>query len=304
MEKKNVLTNFTGIALMGATLAFSPVLIDDVSANAGPGAPTGETSSGESNSSNGSSSNVEVTVEDQESNSNSSESSGALLSQGDQGDAVVDLQTKLQKAGYSLAVDGSYGPETQEKIVAFQLNQGWSGDGIFGNPTSNALDAAVASSNGNNNSNGNSDGGSVQEDTDSAEPIQISTGNDSGNANSGDAVATAESLVGSPYVAGGTTPSGFDSSGFINYVFNQQGKSLNRTHAGMWANDGQHVDSPSVGDVVFFENTYKSGVSHSGIYIGNNQMIHAGTPETGVEITTPSAWEYYWADRYIGAKRF
>ena len=72
----------------------------------------------------------------------------------------------------------------------------------------------------------------------------------------------------------------------------------------MWANDGQHVDSPSVGDVVFFENTYKSGVSHSGIYLGNNQMIHAGTPETGVEVTTPSAWEYYWADKYIGAKRF
>src|SRR5699024_6535418 len=303
MEKKNILTNFTGIALMGATLAFSPVLIDDVSANAGSGAPTGETSSEESNSSNGSSSNVEVTVEDQESSSSNSESSGALLSQGDQGDAVAELQTKLQKAGYSLAVDGSYGPETQEKIVAFQLNQGWSGDGIFGNPTTNALDAAVASSNGDNNSNGNRDGERVQEDTDtaersknrnnnknetkdgnsyqeekdSAEQIQITTGNDSGNANSGDAVATAESLVGSPYVAGGTTPSGFDSSGFINYVFNQQGKSLNRTHAGMWANDGQHVDSPSVGDVVFFDNTYKSGVSHSGIYIGNNQMIHAGT---------------------------
>src|SRR5699024_8195229 len=194
MEKKNVLTNFTGIALMGATLAFSPVLIDDVSANAGPGAPTGETSSGESNSSNGSSSNVEVTVEDQESNSSNSESSGALLSQGDQGDAVAELQTKLQKVGVNLDVDGSFGPITQPRAIDFHLAQGWSRDCIFGNPTSDASDAEVASSSGNNSSNVDSDGGSFQEDAESAEARQICTRNDSGNANSGVAVATAESL--------------------------------------------------------------------------------------------------------------
>src|SRR5699024_9949322 len=280
MEKKNVLTNFTGIALMGATLAFSPVLIDDVSANAGAGAPQGETSSGESNSSSGSNSSSNGNV-NKESSSSNSESSGALLSEGDQGDAVTDLQTKLQKVGYNLNVDGIYGPITQEKVVAFQLDQGWSGDGEFGNPTSNALDAAAANANENSSENNSNDGNNSNEsesnESDSnngndsnesesneedievtVDPTPISTGNDSGNANSGDAVATAQNLVGSPYVAGGTTPDGFDSSGFINYVFNQQGKSLNRTHEGMWANDGQHVDSPSVGDVVFFEGTYKS----------------------------------------------
>ena len=62
------------------------------------------------------------------------------------------------------------------------------------------------------------------------------------------------------------------------------------------------VDSPSPGDVVFFENTYKGGISHSGIYIGNNLMIHAGTEKTGVEIASLNIG--YWKERYIGAKSF
>src|SRR5699024_10183922 len=80
------------------------------------------------------------------------------------------------------------------------------------------------------------------------------------------------------------------------------GVSLDRTHASMWANNGKHVDSPNVGDVVFFENTYKNGVSHSGIYLGDNQLVHAGTSNTGVEVTTMSY--DYWQSRYIGAKTF
>src|SRR5690625_294659 len=128
------------------------------------------------------------------------------------------------------------------------------------------------------------------------EPTQASSSNNS------DVVSVANSLVGSAYVPAGTTPAGFDSSGFINYAFDQVGVSLSRTHAGMWANNGTHVDSPSVGDVVFFEGTYKDGVSHSGIYLGNDQMVHAGTEQTGVEVTTMSY--DYWQSRYIGAKSF
>src|SRR5690625_5993807 len=94
----------------------------------------------------------------------------------------------------------------------------------------------------------------------------------------------AQSLVGTPYTFGGTTPTAFDSSGFVNYVFAQEGIDLNRTHAEMWQKDGVEVDRPRVGDVVFFENTYKTGDSHSAIYIGNNQMIHADTEQSGVEI--------------------
>lgn len=129
----------------------------------------------------------------------------------------------------------------------------------------------------------------------------------SNSGNSGDSdeiIDTAKSLEGTPYVWGGATPSGFDSSGFINYVFEQNDVSLSRTHDGMWANDGEEVSNPEPGDVVFFEGTYKSGISHSGIYLGNDQMIHAGTEETGVEVVSPESWNHYWADHYAGAKRF
>src|SRR5699024_3928765 len=84
---------------------------------------------------------------------------------------------------------------------------------------------------------------------------------------------------------GGTTPSGFDSSGFVNYVFQQHGVDLNRTHADMWENNGTHEDNPQPGDVVFFEGTYKDGVSHRGIYHRNGQMIHASTEATGDDQT-------------------
>lgn len=216
-----------------------------------------------------------------------------IIAQGAQGAEVTDLQRKLQNHGYNLNVDGVYGADTQKSVIAFQNAQGWNADGIVDAPTLNALNhSSGAASNTTNHA------------AQSAQPVQTAAVNTANTANNGSTVAIAKSLVGSPYVFGGTTPSGFDSSGFINYVFSKQGIQLNRTHAGMWANDGVHVGAPAVGDVVFFADTYKSGVSHSGIYIGNNQMIHAGTESTGVEITSPSEWDYYWSKHYIGAKRF
>src|SRR5699024_7113485 len=111
----------------------------------------------------------------------------------------------------------------------------------------------------------------------------------------------AQSLVGTPYVFGGDDPNtGLDSSGFINAVFSD--KDTSRTHAGMWSNDGTKVSDPQPGDVVFFEGTYKDGVSHSGVYIGDGQIVHAGTVATGVEVASTEIG--YWSDRYIGAKRF
>ncbi|MDG5471561.1 LysM peptidoglycan-binding domain-containing protein [Jeotgalibacillus sp. ET6] len=116
----------------------------------------------------------------------------------------------------------------------------------------------------------------------------------------GSVVDIAMAQMGVPYAWGGTTPSGFDCSGFIYYVYKQAGFDISRTNA-----EGQHarsyeVSSPSIGDLVFFENTYKSGISHVGVYIGNNQFIHAN--DGGVQITSLS--NSYWNSKFESFKRF
>lgn len=106
--------------------------------------------------------------------------------------------------------------------------------------------------------------------------------------------------LGTPYVWGGTTPSGFDCSGFTRYVYKQLGYTLSRT-AGQQLGNGYAVSSLQPGDLVFFDNTYatSAAASHVGIYIGNNQFVHAASG--GVKVTSLS--DSYYASRYIGARR-
>ncbi|WP_341201948.1 LysM peptidoglycan-binding domain-containing protein [Planomicrobium okeanokoites] len=115
----------------------------------------------------------------------------------------------------------------------------------------------------------------------------------------GKIVETAKSLVGTPYVWGGSTASGFDCSGFIYYVYNQAGIKIPRTSTTGYDARSYDISSPQVGDLVFFENTYRAGISHMGIYIGNNQFIHAGGDK--VQITSLS--NSYWSKHFSGYKR-
>ena len=86
-------------------------------------------------------------------------------------------------------------------------------------------------------------------------------------------IGKAQQYLGMPYVWGSASPSngGFDCSGFISYIYGVGRQDV----AGYW-NSVSKVSSPQPGDLVFFQGTYKAGPSHIGIYVGNDQMIHAG----------------------------
>lgn len=113
-------------------------------------------------------------------------------------------------------------------------------------------------------------------------------------------ITSAKKLIGIPYVWGGSTLSGFDCSGFVYYVANQAGMEIGRYSAEGFYDRTYYVDTPKPGDIVFFENTYKKGISHLGIYLGNNQFIHAN--DDGVMISNLQG-AYYQA-HFESFKRF
>ena len=108
----------------------------------------------------------------------------------------------------------------------------------------------------------------------------------------------AQKYVGTPYVWGGSTPeTGFDCSGYVCWVYNQNGYNVGRTTAnGLWQKS-QHISEAEAkpGDLVFFKGTYDTpGMSHTGIYLGNGMMVSAGDPIKYANIHS-SYWEKHLA---------
>lgn len=113
-------------------------------------------------------------------------------------------------------------------------------------------------------------------------------------------ISLAKDQLGVPYVWGGTTPKGFDCSGFIYYTLKSEGLISSRTNVSGYWSQATKISNPQAGDLVFFQNTYKKGASHIGIYLENGRFIHAG--DSGVQISSVSS--SYWKSHFLGYGTF
>jgi cell wall-associated NlpC family hydrolase len=125
------------------------------------------------------------------------------------------------------------------------------------------------------------------------------------SAAAGNVAGYAAQFVGARYVWGGTGPTAFDCSGFTRYVYQQYGLDLPHSSAGQYStNYGTMIANPAdlrPGDIVFFANTYKRGISHVGIYAGGGDVVQAMSPKLGVGIASLNGG--YWAQHYYGGIR-
>ncbi|MBI3812028.1 MAG: C40 family peptidase [Nitrospirae bacterium] len=115
-------------------------------------------------------------------------------------------------------------------------------------------------------------------------------------------IRTAHSLLGTPYKYGGTTPEGFDCSGFVNYVYRKAaGVALPReTHDLVRAGRPVLVAELRPADLVYFKIEHQKPL-HVGIYLGEGKFIHS--PSTRGKINIQRLDQEYWRDRYLGARR-
>lgn len=122
-------------------------------------------------------------------------------------------------------------------------------------------------------------------------------------------VELALSYLGTPYRYGGMSPKGFDCSGFTLYIFKQFGFELSHSATSQWYNSGEEVAREDLqpGDLVLFCDPAASNgkaCSHVGIYIGDNEFVHAASGRrSGRKVIVSSLSETYWDTYYKGAKR-
>ena len=217
------------------------------------------------------------------------------LQQGSHGRDVLLLQQKLQSIGYALsAADGIFGQETKAAVLAFQKEQKIKVTGIVNNATWRALKNAPPRK--------KPVWGIEMEPPVSSKNSLLAPNNQPilEKSKVPSLIATAKSYIGVPYKFGGTTPSGFDCSGFLQFVFSKHGMNIPRLadeqyQLGLRTNS---ISQLVPGDLVFFT-TYTSGVSHCGIYLGSGKFIHASSSK-GIRIDELAS--EYWKPRYVGGK--
>ena len=224
-----------------------------------------------------------------------------ILKLNSQGHDVVVLQQNLVRLNYGISkISGNYDKETQEAVKSFQKKNKLAVTGIVNRETWWAIKGGKSPISTTRPKYKPSDpiiNDNLQWDNLSSVPYGTEFLSKK-EVNS--IIATAKNHMGVPYVWGGNTPNeGFDCSGYLEYVFAQNGIRIPRT-ADVQYNLGRLV-KPSqleVGDLVFFT-TYEPGASHCGIYLGNGNFIHASTTR-GVGIDNLD--NAYWSARYYGGK--
>lgn len=193
---------------------------------------------------------------------------------GDRHDTIKAAQQKLHDRGYKVVAHGVLDSKTEEALRLFQKKQHLPVTGVLDDESYQAL---------------------------TGHETRTITAVDKGlSAKVEKLLSEAHKYRGVPYSFGGSTPSGFDCSGYVRYVYSAIGIDLPRS-ADVQYGIGKKVEKKHLrpGDLVFFE-TYEEGVSHSGIYVGNNEFISA-TTSSGVVVR--SLHDEYWESHYIGAKR-
>ena len=195
----------------------------------------------------------------------------AFYRSGDSGPEIKEIQLRLKKYGFEIEADGVFGANTVDAVKKFQEVSGLMADGVVGEETFKRI---------------------MMREMPPSRSGVIATLRK--------VISVALSYQGVPYRFGGTTPGGFDCSGYTQFVFAHAGINLPRMADSQYY-EGRKINKSDLqsGDLVYFT-TYAPGVSHVGIYLGSGKFVSA-TSSAGIAVRSIS--DSYWGPRYVGATR-